>query len=234
MKTHTIDNKHYQECDVVMLKSNKPSKLTLDKDDNRLDLQNQDVFMEYQDLVENQHLYILSNEEIKEGDWTICYDGIEYSTYKVNNETKKYVRIIGKIIATTDSSLITQLNEKCSDLQLNKIKSKIIQIPQSFIEHYITEYNKGNVISKVLVELKEDAFCNSQSCTCNTEQVVECLYNGNKLKLNQNNEISILNGYKIYGLPEFLYEDKGEIKIGYHGNCVVTDIWNNWIKENLK
>ena len=29
-------------------------------------------------------------------------------------------------------------------------------------------------------------------------------------------------------LPNFLYEDNGEILIGYHGDTVVTDEWNEW------
>jgi hypothetical protein len=65
------------------------------------------------------------------------------------------------------------------------------QIPQSFIEHFISEYNKGNVISKVLVEVKE---------TYNIRYYtpaggIECAEKYNikyKFKLNKNNEISIL------------------------------------------
>ena len=29
-------------------------------------------------------------------------------------------------------------------------------------------------------------------------------------------------------LPDFLFEDEGEIKIGFHGDTVVTDEWNKW------
>lgn len=35
-------------------------------------------------------------------------------------------------------------------------------------------------------------------------------------------------------LPDFLYEDEGEIKIGYHGDTVVTDEWNKWKEGNLR
>lgn len=32
-------------------------------------------------------------------------------------------------------------------------------------------------------------------------------------------------------LPDFLYEDDGEIKIGRHGDSVVTDEWNKWMRD---
>lgn len=35
-------------------------------------------------------------------------------------------------------------------------------------------------------------------------------------------------------LPDFLYEDKGQIKIGYHSDTVVTDEWNKWKEGNLR
>lgn len=31
-------------------------------------------------------------------------------------------------------------------------------------------------------------------------------------------------------LPDFLYESYGEIKIGYHGDSVVTDEWRAWLE----
>lgn len=34
-------------------------------------------------------------------------------------------------------------------------------------------------------------------------------------------------------LPNFLYEDEGQIKIGYPGDAVVTDEWNKWKEGNL-
>ena len=32
-------------------------------------------------------------------------------------------------------------------------------------------------------------------------------------------------------LPDFLYEDKGLIRIGYHGDSVVNDEWEEWLKN---
>ena len=62
-------------------------------------------------------------------------------------------------------------------------------IPQLYIEYFITEYNKGNQIKTVEVELEEDGddcFTGRRSYSYN-------------LKLNQNNEISIIfQSYLLY------------------------------------
>ena len=107
-----------------------------------------------------QYLYILTNAEIKEGDWCMikdepqqvksfnasvlpelkhkygdtlctCYN-IQIGYYECFPES-----LIGKkIIATTDPSL------------------NLPEIPKSFIEYFIAEWNKGNKIEKVEVEYK--------------------------------------------------------------------------------
>jgi hypothetical protein len=35
-------------------------------------------------------------------------------------------------------------------------------------------------------------------------------------------------------LPAFLYKDDGQVKIGYHGDTVVTDEWAAWKADNLR
>jgi len=53
------------------------------------------------------------------------------------------------IIATTDKSL--KINKFESGIFKN-LEYSLPQIPQQFIEQYITEYNKGNIGSEVVVE----------------------------------------------------------------------------------
>jgi hypothetical protein len=73
MKIQTINNKHYQECDVVML----PTDNLVGKQDLILigNWKKLHLMTNWQPkLAEDekaQHLYILSNEEIKEGDWIL-------------------------------------------------------------------------------------------------------------------------------------------------------------------
>lgn len=80
------------------------------------------------------HLYVLSNEKIKKGDYYI--DDINEVRKSITSD-KEYWESrpnYKKIIATTDKSL------------------NLYQIPENFIRHYINKYNQGNIITEVLVE----------------------------------------------------------------------------------
>ena len=116
-----------------------------------------------------QHLYITSDEEIKEGDYTIycsiwlCkilkHYGDQVLVVKVHDNTQIIVLIPEhkKIIATTDKNLVTKYDERFEDVTINKnsLNQKLPQLPQQFIYDYIAEYNKGNVITEVMVEYNE-------------------------------------------------------------------------------
>ena len=104
------------------------------------------------ELFKHQHLYIISDDEIKEGDW--CYDkrpdengDLVDIVYQVKNiEFELRTSTEKKIIATTDSSLWRPSHKYASDVIL------LPQPSQQFIEKFIEEYNKGNMITDVLVE----------------------------------------------------------------------------------
>ena len=94
-----------------------------------------------------QYLYFLSDEEINEEDWCIIDLGDFSRAVRVkslNNGhpifavdiTEGYAKIsdLKKIIASTDTSL------------------GLPQPSTAFIDKYITEYNKGNIIEMVMVE----------------------------------------------------------------------------------
>ena len=95
---------------------------------------NQDVtntLNEYK-RINTQHLYILSDEEVEEG------DGITYAEAKQILQIKTHHSDFGlKIIASTDPLL------------------NLPQPSQAFIEKYIAKYNKGNKIEEALIE-----YCN--------------------------------------------------------------------------
>lgn len=99
-----------------------------------------------------KHLYITSEEEIKEGDIIIAYYGNETDWdsrvwQRINNtyytldrklcSWDKECTTFVKVIATTDISL------------------NLPTIKQSFIDKYIAQYNDGNVIEDVLIEMKQ-------------------------------------------------------------------------------
>ena len=96
-----------------------------------------------------QHLYIISDDKIKEDDW--CID----SDRNIFQHKNHFPVSIGqrKIIATTNTLLKIEINSKRGDLLPDV--SFDINLPQpskQFIEKYIEEYNKGNVITDILVE----------------------------------------------------------------------------------
>lgn len=100
------------------------------------------------------HLFILSDEEIKEGDWYIrieSFGAIPTKTNKLEAEilNRKTTFIDAKkIIATTDKSLGWMIHDERDYEEFHIMK----QIPESFIQSYIKAYNEGNFITEVQLE----------------------------------------------------------------------------------
>lgn len=140
----------WKKCEVVMLPTNQKATINM----LLLYYNNLTVVSKEQSHVETllkagyipQHLYILSDDEIKEGDWFMSlFNG--YPLQNVKGGFKEYpdTSKCKKIIASTDSSLLIESDEKFS-------KHIIASIPESFIKHYVYEFNKGNKIEKAMVE----------------------------------------------------------------------------------
>ena len=101
---------------------------------------------------ECQNLYITSDEEIKEGN-DYVYDKLANKIHMADEgivSISKHNNRFKKIIATTDKSIT--INGYDSSDEDAVVNCYLPQIPQQFIEKYIEEYNKGNVISEVMVE----------------------------------------------------------------------------------
>ena len=92
-----------------------------------------------------QHLYIISDEEIKEGDW---YYESEFQL--ILKKEGKGILKANKIIATTDTSLICE-----QERFLKGYKSELPEPSGEFIKNFVDEYNKGNIITDFLVEYKQ-------------------------------------------------------------------------------
>lgn len=102
----------------------------------------------------NPHdLYIVSDEEIKEGDWVLNISSNEF--YQCNDISKSnQYKHNKKIIATTDTSLT--ILEDIGDNSGFGVEVELPQPSQEFIEKYIKEYNKGNIILNILVQMTYD------------------------------------------------------------------------------
>lgn len=130
-------------------------------------------------IFQRQHLYILSDDEIKEGDYVLIQlseiNIIEIQKVKnynnenfiFDNNNQIYKDYCKKIIATTDTSL------------------ELPQLPKEFIETYILSYNMGsmNTITEIMVEYEIDGpymgYFGDINCSDYT------------LKINESNEVLV-------------------------------------------
>ena len=202
----------------------------------------------------NQHLYIISDDEIKEGDWVyennLNTETNIYQVYKRNNKLgifrfrNVFVELsksnCKKIIATTDTSLIeeSRLMRECYSL-------KIGQPSQQFIQKYIEEYNKGNVITDVLVEYENiyiDAFDTViiQHEKDTDSYLKQCKFISSNLKINpKDNTITIKKVKDSYTREEVIELCKqafidGTYSGGFGPNeKTINNETEKWIEENL-
>lgn len=171
-----------------------------------------------------QQLYILSDEKIEEGDW-IGYPNlknwipVQYLGGDLTGNEKK-------IIATTDESL--KLNwvkvNSAYDFTLEQLSKNIPclpQIPESFIKYFVSQYNKGNLITEVMVEyiLNETGNYREFDATPELNQ---------KLKINPDNTINIKPIKDSWSRREVI-----ELIQKYNSDFKVFQDNEKWIEENL-
>jgi hypothetical protein len=172
-----FDGKHYQEFDISLVSTHKAENPLLLNSGIRMGTKslsyhpNQYFTQDYLLTIYSKsfHLHILSNDEIKKGDYYIFKTAVlRAEDNSIDNDYCK------KIIATTDISLKYDTGKvsssiTCGDIPIYK---SIPQIPKSFIEYYITEYNKGNIIKTVYVEVTDNGVVFNSNNEISTAQVV--------------------------------------------------------------
>ena len=230
-----------RKCQIVLLPTKNKSNIQLQMNE-KLHLENGSSIS----LKSYQHLYITSDEEIKEGDW--CYNSkrksIELGKYMIG--TNEFI-FCKKIIATTDISLIS-INEQYFDVNKSR-KSAVLeqktlpQIPQEFIEAYVKAYNEGNPITEVMVEYELDVCkrCNGKGteivailgeCNCLKCKGKGILSDNINLKVNPDNTINIKSIKDNWSREEVKQLCKLAFK--YHcDNSRTTSLPDKWIEENL-
>jgi hypothetical protein len=227
-----------KKAKVVMLPTNKKAKLFLDKEGiytkNRVD-----------DSILRHYLYITNYEEIKEGEWYVYLNKV----WQATETTIKKGHAKQPIIATTDPEL-------CITKQNRHLGQAIIPLPrptEGFIKKYIEKYNKGEVITDVLVEYDKTLGGtilgwegNNRRVKCHTceriflENEGEC-HGGDILSVNYDT-ITIhpikqsWNREEVIEICKSAFET-GKLK-GYiweYGEAVATDpkAFLKWIEENL-
>lgn len=107
------------------------------------------------------HLYILSDEKIKEGDLVYrcnSKDIFKVDSFLIHLIERGSTEICKKIIATTDKSLSPRIHkgETVDESYPKEFREGILSQPsQSFINKFIEQYDKGNVITEVIVEYEK-------------------------------------------------------------------------------
>jgi len=188
----------------------------------------------------NQHLYIISDDEIKEDDWYVSDNGLEQSTIlQAKKEYEGFYKgkqTCKKIVATTDKSLKIVIGDsgwKSHDdggWSEYKPEYKLLpQIPESFIQDYIKAYNEGKPITEVDLEMEIDYVANA---TPPTKPMDSTVY---KIKTRPDNTVIIhIKEDRLYTkgevenyLRKMYYEATGQSTGHPDGFC------DKWIKNNL-
>ena len=206
----------FKKAKVIMLPTKQFNETRLGYYQNVLNLNNfkydksLELFKTYDGInVPNpQHLYIISDDKIKVGDWVMIKDDNSIFKSKSNYSTEWKDRC--KIIATTDTSLLidTYINQgdtvkgdliiKRGSDYTTELKGRINlpQPSQQFIEKFVEEYNKGNVITDVLVEYTFNDFkFMATLCTTKEKEYI--------LKINpKDNTITIKKLKEVYTKEE--------------------------------
>ena len=153
----------FKRAKVVMLPTNQKTKCLMvysdvEKTKGKLILNG----LKNDEYKEHQHLYIISDDKIKEDDW--CID----SDRNIFQHKNHFPISIGqrKIIATTNTLLKIEIDGNRGDLLPDvSFDINLPQPSQQFIQKYIEEYNKGREIKEVLVEYElvsnEEYFLNT-------------------------------------------------------------------------
>jgi len=214
----------YKEKSLIMLPT-KESNLCSTINDNKLYLKQRFK------LGKCFHLYITSDETPKKDDWVVggfnnqffgkvlgvsaLKDTIIISGYEGQTLNISWCK---KIIATSDESLVAKFG---NDGEVyGKMKDGLLQIPKSFIKQFIEEYNKGNIITKVMVEYKEFLEMNDPTGKYTTYEI----------RINPDNTINI-RAIKTSWSREEVRDILNDF-FNDHTNCQNANI-DKWLEENL-
>ena len=100
------------------------------------------------------HLYFLSDEKIQGNDW--CLYGkkiVKCQSDRAGIIWTQQPNIYKKIIATTDSALF--VTKKTGTEFPKEYLEKMPKLSNAFVQKYVSEYNKGNIITEVMVEYEQ-------------------------------------------------------------------------------
>lgn len=138
-------------------------------------------------IVEGQHLYITSDDEIKEGDWVYKKD-VKGFIYKHKATKNLWYSDERKIIATTDKSLKTREYTEEEQDRAHFTSLPTLTLPQPS-KAFIEKYCKVGGIDEVIVEFIE--WC--ENCGESNCDKLQCKQHEDilTLKTNSHNQVTI-------------------------------------------
>jgi hypothetical protein len=146
---------------IHLLKTEKPSRLYKDGEKLKLDIDSYGV--------NNQNIYITSDEEIKEGDWIKWGEAI----YKAN---RKYISPFKKIILTTDQDLIADgvqaIDDEFLEWFVQNPSCEFVEVTRDFADEGIkgiTYYGKYFIIIPKEESKQEGYICPHTKIQCDDE-----------------------------------------------------------------
>jgi hypothetical protein len=150
-------------CEIKLLPTKKPSHLYIQSGKLCYDEHIVQSIVDCND----QHLYVLSNDEIKGGDW-IYADGGTWNGTITQCAEVPVTECWKKIIATTDELLtcngVKREGESCTKNNNCKYPScKIHSIKKDFIKEFINNFNQKTLITKVSLMKEDLKFVNLKS-----------------------------------------------------------------------
>lgn len=211
-----------KKCKVVVISANEKANSLKGYKDKSLISPFKNSYIDSNSKVEEElshfHLYIISDAEIKEGDW---YCNIVNNTINQCKHSEQYFENEFKVIATTN---------------------KLFNLPQpsqSFVTKFIEEWNKGNKITEVMVEYEEL----NQGCSYKESEFLgfdrEPMRKIQRPKLDKNNEITITrvkdswNREEVRNIAQAMYYmGRDELKESQNKYKYIDNL-DKWIEENL-
>jgi hypothetical protein len=230
----------FKKAKVVMLPTNQKAGLVINPSTKKIqyiDFERSSKYYTDVAFVCN-HLYILSDDEIKEGDWVIKNG--HTTVYRIEKDSR--IDNCKKILASTDKSLslvctcgATKVVNTglCSECHLFTNIPLLPQPSQAFIEKYITEYNKGNIITDVMVEY--DEWYEEDTSRNYIPGKGQPAIKFTQLKVDKNNKITITRIKDSWSRDEVIYlcgKAFFQGKNNYLQNEKAKN-FDKWIEENL-
>jgi hypothetical protein len=239
----------FKRAKIIMLFTEKTSDIALNIKRNTLySILKSNIDYEYNKTINyfnwnKQHLYFLSNEDVKKNNWYIYKNSI----FKSDDDSLIGNKECKKIIATTDTSL--QITKNTSNPALyeyiqqgsvcSTYEDLLPQPSQQFIEKYIECYNKGKIIIDILVEYEnvvQDKYGTQhiQSINDSKQYINTCKLISSNIKINpKNNTITIKSIKNSWNRKEVI-KLLEEVRWQTIGNPTeFTKNFKNWIEQNL-